>query len=158
MGTCARKTGFIREWEAAEIAFRRDGGRLSPEFALAHYAVLLYPAEVLGDDELWSRLRPLVAADFADRDGRLLAAQWEACLEYDSLDRLPDCEVPLHVVAFSEDVQTPPARGRVVAEAARCGRFHLLQGLGHGSAFGHRPEVVNAKIREILAETDQPAD
>ena len=150
MGTCARKTGFIREWEEAEIAFRHDGGRLSPEFALAHYALLLYPAEVLGDDELWSRLRPIVAADFAERDGRLLAAQWEACLEYDSLDRLPACEVPLHVVAFSEDVQTPPARGRIVAETARNGRFHLLEGLGHGSAFGHRPEVVNAKIREII--------
>ena len=150
MGTCVRKTGFIREWEEAEIAFRHDGGRLSPEFALAHYALLLYPAEVLGDDELWSRLRPIVAADFAERDGRLLAAQWEACLEYDSLDRLPACEVPLHVVAFSEDVQTPPARGRIVAETARNGRFHLLEGLGHGSAFGHRPEVVNAKIREII--------
>ncbi len=150
MGTCARKTGFIREWEEAEIAFRSGGGKLSPEFALAHYAILLYPAEVLGDDELWERIRPIVASDFAERDGALLAAQWQACLEYDSLDRLPECEVPLHVVSFSEDVQTPPARGRVVAEAARHGHFHLLEGLGHGSAFGHRPEVVNAKIREIL--------
>ncbi len=92
-GTCARKTGFIPEWEEAEIAFRAGGGRLSPEFALAHYAVLMYPAAVLGDDELWGRLRPLVAADFADRDGALRAAQWQACLEYDSLDRLPTCEV-----------------------------------------------------------------
>jgi pimeloyl-ACP methyl ester carboxylesterase len=150
MGTCARKTGFIREWEAAEIEFRAGGGQLTPEFALAHYALLLYPAEVLGDDELWNSLRPFVAADFAERDGEMLAAQWEACLEYDSLERLPECEVPLHVVSFSEDVQTPPARGRIVAEAARNGTFHLLEGLGHGSAFGHKPEVVNAKIREIL--------
>jgi len=40
MGTCVRKTGFIREWEQAEIGFRRAGGTLSPEFALAHYAFL----------------------------------------------------------------------------------------------------------------------
>jgi pimeloyl-ACP methyl ester carboxylesterase len=150
MGTCAQKTGFIREWEEAEIAFRRDGGSLSPAFATAHYALLMYPAEALGDDELWSRIRPVVASDFARRDGAMLAAQWEACLEYDSLERLADCDVPLHVIAFSEDVQTPPARGRAVAEAARQGSFHLLQGLGHGSAFGHKPDVVNAKIREIL--------
>jgi 3-oxoadipate enol-lactonase len=150
MGTCVRKTGFIREWEEAEIAFRRDGGSLSPAFATAHYALLMYPAEALGDDELWSRIRPVVASDFARRDGAMLAAQWEACLEYDSLERLADCDVPLHVIAFSEDVQTPPARGRAVAEAARQGSFHLLQGLGHGSAFGHKPDVVNAKIREIL--------
>jgi hypothetical protein len=55
------------------------------------------------------------------------------------------------VVAFSQDVQTPPARGKVIADAAPCGRFHLLEGLGHGSAFGHRPERVNACLREIIA-------
>jgi 3-oxoadipate enol-lactonase len=150
MGTCARKTGFIREWEEAEIAFRRAGGRLSPEFATAHYAFLMYPAEVLGDDEAWARVKPFLEADFAERDGEMLAAQWEACLEYDSLEQLRACEVPLHVVSFSQDVQTPPARGRAVAEAARRGTFHLLEGLGHGSAFGHRPDAVNGKIREIL--------
>ena len=149
MGTSARKTGFIREWEEAEIAFRRAGGELSKDFATIHYAFLMYPAEVLGDDELWARVRPIVEHEYGARDGLLLAAQWEACLEYDSLERLASCRVPLHVIAFSQDVQTPPARGKQVADAAPLGRFHLLQGLGHGSAFGHKPEVVNACIREI---------
>jgi pimeloyl-ACP methyl ester carboxylesterase len=151
MGTCVRKSGFIREWEQAEIDFRRAGGTLSPEFALAHYAFLLYPANALGDDELWEKLRDLVAEDFSERDGEMLAAQWEACLEYDSTERLPNCQVPLHVIGFSEDVQTPPQRARQVAELAADGTFHLLTGLGHGSAFGHRPEVVNDEIRAILA-------
>ena len=150
MGTCARKTGFIQEWEAAEIAFRRAGGQLPADFAIAHYGLLMYPAEVLGDDALWERLRPLLARDFGERDGKALAAQWQACLEYDSFDRLPSCRVPLHVVAFSEDVQTPPARGRQIAERAPRGQFHLLEGLGHGSAFGHRPERVNACLRQII--------
>jgi pimeloyl-ACP methyl ester carboxylesterase len=75
MGTCVRKTGFIREWEEAEIALHRDGAGLPGDFATAHYAMLYYPAEVLGDDELWARIRPLVAQDFAARDGRMLAAQ-----------------------------------------------------------------------------------
>jgi pimeloyl-ACP methyl ester carboxylesterase len=150
MGTCARKTGFIRDWEVAEIGFRRSGGRLSREFAVAHYGILMYPAEVLGDDELWERVKPYVDVDYGERDGEMLAAQWEACLEYDSLSRLPGCEVSLHVVSFSHDVQTPPARGRQVAEAAKRGAFHLLEGLGHASAFGHRPDVVNAKLREIV--------
>lgn len=152
MGTCVRKTGFIREWEQAEIDFRRAGGRLSPGFALAHYAFLLYPASALGDDRLWARLRELVADDFAERDGEMLAAQWEACLEYDSTERLPHCQVPLHVIGFSEDVQTPPRRARQVAELAARGTFHLMEGLGHGSAFGHRPDLVNDRIRGILNE------
>jgi pimeloyl-ACP methyl ester carboxylesterase len=150
MGTCVKKTGFIREWEEAEIALRRSGLTLPAEFATAHYAVLYYPAEVLANDELWARIRPLVATDFEERDGAMLAAQWQACLDYDSSELLPRCDVPIHAVAFSQDVQTPPARVREVAKFARKGEFHLLEGLGHGSAFGHRPEVVNDCLREIV--------
>ena len=150
MGTCVRKTGFIREWEEAEIAFRREGGSLPPAFATAHYAMQYYPADALGDDATWERIKPFVAADFAQRDGAMLAAQWQACLDYDSGTLLPAIAAPVHAVAFSEDVQTPPQRVREVAELARDGHFHLLQGLGHGSAFGHRPEVVNECLRSII--------
>jgi len=109
-----------------------------------------YPAEALGDDATWVRIRPFVAAGFAERDGAMLAAQWQACLDYDSSSLLPATRVPIHAVAFSEDVQTPPRRVREVAELAHDGHFHLLAGLGHGSAFGHRPDEVNATIRAII--------
>jgi pimeloyl-ACP methyl ester carboxylesterase len=150
MGTCVRKTGFIREWEEAEIALRRAGIALPRAFAIAHYAMQYFPAEVLGDDEAWARIKPAVEADFGERDGDMLAAQWQACLDYDSSELLPHVRVPIHAVAFSQDVQTPPARVREVAELAGDGHFHLLDGLGHGSAFGHRPDAVNACIRAIL--------
>ena len=150
MGTCVRKTGFIREWEEAEIALRREGGALPPAFATAHYAMQYYPAEALGDDATWERIKPFVQADFGERDGAMLAAQWQACLDYDSSELLPAIRAPIHAVAFSEDVQTPPRRVREVAELAADGHFHLLQGLGHGSAFGHRPDEVNACVRAIL--------
>jgi len=150
MGTCVRKTGFIREWEEAEIAFRREGGSLPPAFATAHYAMQYFPADALGDDETWERIKPTLATDFADRDGAMLAAQWQACLDFDSGPLLPRIVAPVHAVAFSEDVQTPPRRVREVAELAADGHFHLLPGLGHGSAFGHRPDVVNSKLREIV--------
>jgi pimeloyl-ACP methyl ester carboxylesterase len=150
MGTCVKKTGFIREWEEAEIALRRAGGALPPAFATAHYAMQYYPAEVLGDDEAWARIKPFVESDFAERDGAMLAAQWQACLDFDSTDLLPNTRPPVHAVAFSQDVQTPPQRVREVAELAADGHFHLLEGLGHGSAFGHRPDDVNACVRAIL--------
>jgi pimeloyl-ACP methyl ester carboxylesterase len=150
MGTCVRKTGFIREWEEAEIGLRRAGVELPPAFATTHYAMQYFPAEVLGDDELWARIKPFVEADFGARDGAMLAAQWQACLDFDSSELLPRIRVPVHAVAFSEDVQTPPARVREVAELAADGHFHLLEGLGHGSAFGHRPDAVNDCIRSIL--------
>lgn len=149
-GTCVKKTGFIRDWEEAEIALRRAGGSLPSEFATAHYALLYYPSEVLGDDALWEDVRPLVAADFEERDGAMLAEQWQACLDYDSSELLPETLVPIHAVAYSQDVQTPPRRVREVADLARDGHFHLLEGLGHGSAFGHRPDEVNACFHGIL--------
>lgn len=150
MGTYARATGYVREWEQAEIDFRRAGGTLSKAFATTHYGAFMFPTEVLGDDEFWARLRPLIERDYGQRDPEGLAAQWEACVEFDSLERLPQCSVPLHVIAFSQDVQTPPARGKVVADGAPEGHFHLLEGLGHCSAFGHEPDLVNATIRSII--------
>lgn len=149
-GACARKSGFIEEWERAEIESRRYGMEMPADFARIHYALLMYPAEVSGDDDMWARLRPIVARDYGHRNPLELADQWQACLEYDSLDRLPDCQVPLHVVAFSEDVQTPPQGGRLLADAAPCGHFHLLEGLGHCSAFGHKPNVVNRCLLDII--------
>jgi pimeloyl-ACP methyl ester carboxylesterase len=152
MGTCVRKTGFIREWEEAESALRRAGGSLPPDFATAHYAMQYYPAEALGDDATWERIRPFVQAGFAERDGAMLAAQWQACLDYDSSSLLPAVRVPVHAVAFAQDVQTPPRRVREVAELAADGHYHVLEGLGHGSAFGHRPDEVNATIARIIAD------
>jgi pimeloyl-ACP methyl ester carboxylesterase len=150
MGTSGDKSGYLLEWEDAEIRFARSGASLPNDFAIAHYGLLMYPSEVLGDDVLWAKVKPVVEAAYKDRDGAMLAAQWQACVEYSAMDRLPRCTVPLHVIGFSQDMQTPPARGRRVAAAAANGTFHLLEGLGHCSMFGHKPEVVNAKLREIV--------
>ena len=152
MGACAQKSGFIGEWESAEIALRRSGFELPADFAIAHYALLMYPASVLGNDQLWAKLKPLVIQDYGYRDPQSLADQWQACVEYDSLDRLPSCAVPLHVIAFSEDTQTPPTRGKLIADTAPLSSFHLLDGLGHCSLYGHQPEKVNQCIRSILSQ------
>ncbi len=158
MGTIARKTGFAREWEEAEIAMARDGIRMPEDFSVIHYAILSYPSEVMGDDALWEKVRPYVASAYGDRDPAMLAAQWQACLDYDSLERLPGCMVPMHVISFDQDLQTPPARGRAVAEAAGNGHFHLLEGMAHFSIFGHRPEVVSDCIRGIIRGHGQSAN
>lgn len=147
---CAGPVFLIGLSMGSLIAFRREGGSLPPAFATAHYAMQYFPADALGDDETWERLKPIVAAGFAQRDGAMLAAQWQACLDFDSGPLLAQITAPIHAVAFCEDLQTPPARVHEVAELARSGHFHVLQGLGHGSAFGHRPDVVNACLRSIV--------
>ncbi len=151
MGTAPAAPGFAGEWMRAEVEFRRAGGTLPEDFAVTHYGAFMFPSEVLGDPELWAKCRPVVAGAYGQRTGPDLAAQWEGCITFDSVDRLPHCQVPLHVIGFSQDMQAPPRLGRQVAELAPQGEFHLLEGLGHCSAFGHRPDEVNACIDDILA-------
>jgi pimeloyl-ACP methyl ester carboxylesterase len=148
MGTYARSTGFLHEWMQVEIEFLRAGGRLSVPLARTHFAVFGYPAAILGDDAQWAALREHIAGDYATRDAEMMAAQWQACQDFDSLDRLPHCRVPLHVIAFAQDVQTPPARCKQVADLAPQGNFHLLEGLGH--SFSYRSDIVNPLLREII--------
>ncbi len=150
MGTAAKATGFCLDWMVAEVNFRRAGGTLPADFTVAHYAAFSYPSEVLGNDELWARIRDRVGSNYGHRDGDLLTAQWQACIDFDVVDQLPGCQVPIDVIGFSEDCQAPAPLGRRVAHLAPNARFHLLQGLGHISCEVHRPEVVNNKIREIL--------
>lgn len=118
MGTLATATGFCRDWMIAEVNFRRAGGKLPAEFAVAHYTAFSYPSEVLGNDELWGRIRDRVRANYGERDGELLAAQWQACIDFDVVNRLPDCKVPIEVIGFEQDCQAPPALGKRVAELA----------------------------------------
>jgi len=151
MGTAAYIDGFTRDWMQAEIDLRKEGVRLPDYFLAVHYAPYAYPAKALHEPALWEEIKDAYTARFANRDPKDLIDQWEACLEYDCRAGLPDCPVSMHVVSFSEDVQTAPAMCRVVADLARNGHFHEIPGLGHVSMLRHRPEIVARKLREIIA-------
>ena len=151
-GTAAYIDGFTRDWMQAEIDLRKQGVVLPDYFLAVHYAVYAYPAKALHEPELWSAVKEAYTARFAGRDPKDLIDQWEACLDFDCRADLPKCRVPMHVIAFSEDVQTAPSMCKVVADLAADGHFHEIPGLGHVSLLRHRPEVVAAKLRAILQE------
>jgi pimeloyl-ACP methyl ester carboxylesterase len=123
---------------------------LTPDFARHHYGVFMYPPEVIDNDELWERLISFIGASYGEREGPLLIGQWQACVDFDVTAELPACDVPIHAVGFSLDIQSPPNLGRRVAKLAKNGTFHLLKGLGHLSLVGHKPEIVNTKIESII--------
>ena len=84
MGTGARSTGWGWDYQKAEIDWRKEGGRLDGMMAVAHNATMMYPARVLGDRELWPKLRADLESLALDRRQRAsLIPQWEACLLYD---------------------------------------------------------------------------
>jgi pimeloyl-ACP methyl ester carboxylesterase len=151
MGTGARSTGWGWDYQKAEIDWRKEGGRLDGMMAVAHNAMMMYPARVLGDRELWPKLRAdLVAWLSTDDNERSLIPQWEASLLFDQMQALPRCTVPMHVIAFTEDVQAPPQDGREVAELAGAAEFHEFEGMGHCSIYGHAQDVLNPFIRDLV--------
>lgn len=151
MGTGARSVGWTWDYQMAEIEFRKAGGRLDGMMAVTHYAAMSYPARVLGDRELWPKLREELLAYYeTDTNEESLIAQWEPCVLYDQTDRLPGCRVPLHVIAFDQDVQAPPEDGEEVADLCPGAEYHLFEGMGHCSIYGHTHDVLNPFIREII--------
>jgi len=150
MGTAAYIDGFTRDWMQAEIDIRKDGIELPDYFLAPHYAVYALPANALQDQELWARVKEAYTARFAGRAPKDLIDQWEACLDMDCREDLKSCPVPMHAIAFSEDIQTPPAMVKVVADCAMNGHYHELPGLGHVSVTRHRPDVVNDLLADIM--------
>lgn len=156
MGTAAYIDGFTRDWMQAEIDLRKAGIVLPDAFLAPHYAPFAFPAKALHDKALWAEIKPAYTERFANRDPQDLIDQWQACLDFDCRPALPHCEVPMHVISFSEDVQTAPAMCQVVADLAPKGVLHEIEGLGHVSMVRHRPGVVARKIAEIIAEVLDP--
>jgi thioesterase CepJ len=151
MGTGAWSTGWGWDFQEAEIEFRRAGGRLDGMMGVTHYAPMLYPARVLGDREMWPRIRDDLLAwmDSGENEASLIP-QWEASLRFDQRGRLPDVRVPMHVLAFTEDVQAPPQDGKELADLMPTAEFHLFEGMGHGSWYGHTHETLNPYIEQLI--------
>ncbi len=151
MGTGARSVEWGWDYQKAEIDYRRAGGSLEGMMAVTHYAATMYQARVLGDRELWPKLREeLVAWIDSGENERSLIPQWETCLRYDQRERLPACTVPMHVLAFNEDVQAPPQDAEELVELTPTAALHLFEGMGHCSIYGHTQDVLNPFIRDLV--------
>ena len=118
---------------------------------VTHYASMLYPARALGDRVLWPKLKDLLLEwiDSGENEESLIP-QWDTSLRYDQRAALPQVRVPLHVIAFAEDIQAPPQDGEELANLVPTAEFHLLEGMGHGSWYGHAHDRLNPYIEAIL--------
>ncbi|MEM9497689.1 MAG: alpha/beta hydrolase [Pseudomonadota bacterium] len=153
MGTADYIDGFTRDWMQAEIDIRKAGVELPDYFLAPHYAVYAFPTAALADPVLWAEIKQAYTARFSGRDPRDTIDQWEACLEFDCRDALRSCPVPFRVIGFSQDIQTPPAMCRRVADLAPDGEYHEIDGLGHVSMSRHRPDLVAEKLRYLLEQS-----
>jgi pimeloyl-ACP methyl ester carboxylesterase len=156
MGTGARSVGWTWDYQMAEIEWRRAGhgfvgDRASAVMAVMHYAAMFYPAKVLGDRELWPKLRDELLRYYeAGGEEDSLIAQWLPCVTFDQTEQLPSCTVPMHVMSFEQDVQAVPQDNMEVAELAGNGHYHEFAGMGHCSIYGHTHDVLNPFIKGII--------
>ncbi len=113
---------------------------------------MLYPARALGDCALWPKLNaPLLEWVEGGENEESLVPQWDASLRFVQRAALPGVKVPVHVIAFAEDVQAPPQDGEELARLIPGARFHLPEGMGM-SWYGHAHEEINAAIAGIARE------
>jgi len=157
MGTGATSIGWTWDYQMAEIEWRRAGHGFvgdpaSAMMAVTHYAAMYYPARVLGDRELWPKLRDELLEYYLTPTAEdSLIAQWEPCVTFDQTERLPACTVPMHVIAFDQDVQAVPQDGEEVAALVPGAELHLFEGMGHCSIYGHTQDVLNPFIEGLVA-------
>jgi pimeloyl-ACP methyl ester carboxylesterase len=73
-------------------------------------------------------------------------------LRYDQRDRLPSVTVPVHVIAFDQDIQAPPQDGEEMAAMITGAEFHLMEGMGHGSWWGPTHDELNPFIERLVEQ------
>jgi pimeloyl-ACP methyl ester carboxylesterase len=143
MGSCNVATA----WEKAITTVERDLARLDFPLPPLFYATetLRYLANrELQDDAVVDGWLSFIA-DLPPwpNPGRL--GQYEACLAWSlDLERTrawPEISVPCLVLAFEEDVDSPPARAREAAAAIPGARYEEIPEASHLGIFTHGPAV-----------------
>ncbi len=83
---------------------------------------------------------------------QVVAQQYRANLGHESYDRLERISCPTLVISGDEDLIALPRYGAAIADRIPSARFELIHRAGH-LVILERPEEVNARIAEFLAET-----
>jgi pimeloyl-ACP methyl ester carboxylesterase len=146
IGSCNAGTS----WEKAITTLERDIARLNPNLPNLYYAIetirYLPNRELQQDDvvDLWlSLIGDLPPWPNPGRLGQFEAAlEWS--LDYERIKRWPELKAPCMVLAFEEDVDSPPARAREAASQIPRAEFVEIAGASHLGVFTHSDDVATA--------------
>ncbi|MEZ0075276.1 alpha/beta fold hydrolase [Planotetraspora sp. GP83] len=150
LGTRCR-TDFFRQSSARAAAARMREPSVGGDFETVAHMTQLFGSATLADDRAaadWFA----VLRRFPMR-GAGAAAQYEATVFPDRAPALAGITRPCLVVAFGEDVVTPPAMCREVAKAVPYCRYAEISGAGH-FGFLEAPDEVNGVLLDFLAEME----
>nr|AGS49262.1 beta-ketoadipate enol-lactone hydrolase [uncultured bacterium esnapd1.2] len=149
MATRGRSDRLRTELTRAEIELHDAGIALPPRYAAAIRALKSLSPRTLNNERLVADWLELF--EFSPRAGPGHRAQMEMSKLSDRLRAYAGITVPCQVIAFADDLITPPHLGREVADAIAGARFDLITDCGH-YGYLEDPETVNKCIVDFLAD------
>jgi len=152
MSTKARSDTARRAHEAAHRVLAESGVQLPPEYSAATSVFQMFSPATLNNEDaisLW-----LDVFQLPDNGEGVAAGQnWAGLAGADRRPALRNVTAPCRVIAFSDDLITPPLLGAEVAEAIPDCDFVEIAACGH-LGYLERPDEVNASIIEFLQKND----
>ncbi|MGI5392223.1 alpha/beta fold hydrolase [Streptomyces sp. CA-251251] len=155
MATRGRVDAMRRALTAAEIALYDSGTTLPPRFDAVVQAMRNLSPRTLADDTAVGDWLDVLEATSGSGPGERVHMTLDPVPA--RLDAYRAISVPCHVIAFQDDLVTPPGLGREVAEVIPGASFEEIPGCGH---FGYLedPDAVNKSVVEFFRQVpDIPA-
>ncbi|MFC0531674.1 alpha/beta fold hydrolase [Phytohabitans kaempferiae] len=152
MGTRGRLDRWTRALGLAEQELADAGVALPASFAAAFRAMQYLSRRTRADDRQtrdWLEIFELAAEANGGQPEPRRHVRFEQLAE-DRIVAYRDIKVPCLVIAFGDDLVTPPHLGREVAEAIPGGRYREIPDCGH-YGYLERPSEVNAALLDFLA-------
>ena len=79
----------------------------------------------------------------------ILIKQWQAVLQHDTFDRLPQITAPTLVITGAEDLLIPPENSKILTERIPNARLRVIPGGGH-QVLIEQPALCNEAILDFL--------
>jgi pimeloyl-ACP methyl ester carboxylesterase len=147
MAMRSRADAFRRALSAGEIARSKSGVRVPPAHEAPISVLQMFSPATLNDDKaipMWLEIYEIIAARRESANG-----QEAIDVTSDRRDTLRTVPVPCRVIAFSDDLTSPPHLCAEVAEAIPDCDYVQIDSCGH-LGYLERPDEVNSAIIEFL--------
>nr|AEF16028.1 LipE-like protein [Streptomyces viridochromogenes] len=147
MATRARTDTLRSALTRAEIELHDSGTQVPPRYAAVLRALKSLSPRTLDDDAAMADWLDLF--ELAGPAGPGQRVQMELSKLNDRLDAYRGIRVPVQVIAFADDLITPPHLGREVADAIPGALYELIEDCGH-YGYLEDPATVNKALVQFL--------
>ncbi len=151
MGTRGRLDRTRRSFRAADVELTKAEIQLPPAYAAKVRVLENFSPKTINDEKAIGDWMEMFTA-FPIKRTAGLRAQLEVYPKENRLPAYRSIPTPVLVIGFADDVLTPAALGREVADALPYGRYVQIGHTGH-LGFLERPDTVNTAMLDFFAGT-----